>query len=70
MKKTLLTTWLTVAGATLVAVAATDGFVPLFNGRDLTGWVNVNCAPETWSVREGVIHCTGQPTGALRTPRQ
>ena len=26
-----------------------DGFVPLFNGHDLTGWVNVNCAPETWS---------------------
>ncbi len=47
-----------------------DGFVPLFNGRDLTGWVNANCAPETWSVRDGMIHCTGQPTGALRTERQ
>ena len=45
-------------------------FVPLFNGRDLTGWRNVNCAPETWSVQEGVIYCTGHPTGALRTPRQ
>src|SRR5689334_1419979 len=47
-----------------------DGFVPLFNGRDLSGWVNANCAPETWSVREGMIHCTGRPTGALRTERQ
>ena len=47
-----------------------DGFVPLFNGRDLAGWVNANCAPETWSVREGMIHCTGHPTGALRTERQ
>ena len=47
-----------------------DGFVPLFNGRDLTGWVNANCAPETWSVRDGLIHCTGHPTGALRTARQ
>jgi hypothetical protein len=59
----------------LVAVVAAqaadnDGFVPLFNGRDLTGWVNANCAPETWSVRDGLIHCTGQPTGALRTERQ
>lgn len=45
-------------------------FVPLFNGNDLTGWTNVNCAPETWSVREGMIHCTGLPTGALRTTRQ
>lgn len=53
------------------ALAADDaGFVPLFNGRDLTGWVNANCAPETWSVRDGVIHCTGRPTGALRTVRQ
>ena len=24
----------------------------LFNGKDLTGWVNVNTAPDTWSVRD------------------
>src|SRR5947207_3676390 len=47
-----------------------EGFVPLFNGHDLTGWVNANCAPETWSVRDGMIHCTGHPTGAMRTERQ
>ena len=45
-------------------------FTPLFNGRDLEGWVNVNCAPDTWSAKDGVIHCTGKPTGALRTVRQ
>ena len=57
--------------AVLSAQAADEErFVPLFNGRDLTGWVNANCAPETWRVREGVIHCTGRPTGALRTTRQ
>ncbi len=50
--------------------ADADGFVPLFNGKDLTGWVNANCAPETWSVRDGMIHCTGIPTGAMRTVRQ
>lgn len=50
--------------------AAEASFVSMFNGRDLTGWVNANCAPETWSVREGVIHCTGRPTGAMRTTRQ
>src|SRR4051812_18939743 len=47
-----------------------DGFVPLFNGRDLSGWVNANCAPETWSVTNGMIHCTGHPTGAMRTDKQ
>ena len=53
-----------------VFAADEQGFVPLFNGRDLSGWVNANCAPETWSVRDGLIHCTGRPTGALRTTRQ
>lgn len=60
--------FLTILGRALAA--DNDGFVPLFNGRDLTGWVNANCAPETWSVRDGMIHCTGQPIGALRTERQ
>jgi hypothetical protein len=50
-------------------VAADDGWVNLFNGKDLSNWVNVNCAPETWTVADGVIQCTGKPTGALRTPR-
>src|SRR5258706_4037983 len=35
------------------------GFIPLFNGRDLSGWVNVNCAPSTYTVRDGMIFCTG-----------
>ena len=47
-----------------------SGFVDLFDGKTLDGWVNVNCRKDTWSVREGLIYCTGQPTGALRTPRQ
>jgi hypothetical protein len=49
--------------------AAGDGFVPLFNARDLDGWVNVNCAPETWTVRDGMVACTGVPTGVLRTEK-
>jgi hypothetical protein len=47
-----------------------DGFTSLFNGKDLSGWVNMNTAPGTWSVRDGIIVCTGQPTGLLRTDRQ
>ncbi len=42
----------------------------LFNGKDLSGWVNVNCAPDTWSVKDGEIVCTGQPIGVMRTDRQ
>lgn len=52
------------------AAAEDDGFVPLFNGTNLDGWVNINGTPETWSVTNGMIHCTGLPTGAMRTPRQ
>ena len=31
-----------------------DGFRPLFNGKDLSGWVPVNTAPSTWSVKDGL----------------
>ena len=46
------------------------GFLPLFNNKDLSGWVNVNCAPSTWTVRDNMIICTGIPTGVLRTEKQ
>ena len=52
------------------AFADDESFKPMFNGRDLSGWVNVNCSPETWSVRDGMIACTGRPVGAMRTERQ
>lgn len=47
-----------------------EGFRPLFNGTDLTGWVNVNTAPGTFFVKDGQIVTTGKPTGFLRTDRQ
>jgi 3-keto-disaccharide hydrolase len=52
------------------AGAADDGFTPLFNGKDLTGWVPVQVAPTTFTVRDGMIVCTGVPTGVMRTDRQ
>jgi len=47
------------------AAAQQSRAIDLFNGKDLTGWVNVNCAPTTWTVREGMIVCSGQPRGPL-----
>ena len=45
--------------------------VELFNGKDFTGWtfcMKSNASPAlTWSVTDGVIHCTGKPGGYLRT---
>ncbi|MCY2953911.1 MAG: DUF1080 domain-containing protein [Planctomycetota bacterium] len=46
------------------------GFIPLFSGKDLAGWVNVNCAPGTFTVRDGIIVSTGIPTGVMRTAKQ
>ena len=43
--------------------------VPLFNGKDLTGWHNINCAPTTWTVKDGAIYSTGAPICELRTER-
>jgi len=46
----------------------------LWNGRDFAGWklfipdekVNVN---DVWSVKDGVIRCTGKPNGYMRTEK-
>ena len=42
----------------------------LFNGKDLSGWVNVNTAADTWSVRDGLLVCSGHPIGVMRTEKQ
>ncbi|MES2595753.1 MAG: DUF1080 domain-containing protein [Verrucomicrobiota bacterium] len=54
----------------LGACGAEKPFVPMFQPKSLDGWVNANCAPETWTIKDGVISCTGKPTGALRTAKQ
>jgi len=60
------------AAASLTAAEPTtpDGYVSMFNGKDLTGWVNVNCHPDTFYVKDGMIITTGKPTGFLRTDKQ
>ena len=45
------------------------GFRDLFNGKDLTGWVNVNTAPDTWFVENGELICKGLPIGVMRSDR-
>lgn len=60
-------------------VSAAD-FVPVFNGKDLTGWKATMRPPkdkpdakldpaDTWSVKAGVLHCTGKPNGYLATEK-
>jgi hypothetical protein len=44
-------------------------FRDLFNGKDLTGWVLPAGAEKTWSVRDGVLVCSGRPNGVMKTDR-
>lgn len=70
----LISFTLALAGFTLLQLVAraadAPSFRPLFNGRDLSGWVNVNTAPDTWSVRDGLLVCKGQPIGVMRSEKQ
>ena len=42
----------------------------LFNGKDLSGWIDVNTSPETWYVKDGLLICKGLPIGVMRSDRQ
>lgn len=45
-------------------------FRPLFNGKNLNGWVDVNTSKETWKVKNGTLICSGKPIGVMRSDRQ
>ncbi len=59
-------------------LAAEEGFEPIFNGRDLDGWVIESHADSeihpdgrpVWSVKEGAIDCDGLGFGFLRYARE
>ncbi|EMI18283.1 secreted protein containing DUF1080 [Rhodopirellula maiorica SM1] len=63
----LLFSWIV---GTTPALSEDLQFRDLFNGEDLTGWVDVNTSPETWSVKDGLLVCTGQPIGVMRSDCQ
>ncbi len=68
----------------IVAAAMAIGFFaqadgaeprPLFNGKDLDGWVaeGANIAADggaVWSVKDGMLHCAGKGFGFLRYDRR
>jgi hypothetical protein len=56
--------------APLVLCAQAPSFQPLFNGKDLNGWVNVNTDPDTWSVKDGLLLSTGKPIGVMRSEKE
>lgn len=44
-----------------------EGFTPLFNGRDFSGFQFAVTPPSVWQVQNGVIVCAGRPNGYLYT---
>jgi hypothetical protein len=50
--------------ATLAAQPRPE-WTPLFNGKDLTGWTNINTDPDTWFVKDGMLRTTGKPLGVM-----
>jgi len=62
-----------VLGARSAAAAAEE--IELFNGKDLTGWSFRSPDPnakmeDTFSVKDGVLRCTGRPAGYLQTDKK
>ena len=47
--------------------ACIDGTGPGWRALGEDDFVPVNCNPETWTWKDGVVHCTGRPVGVIRT---
>ena len=47
-----------------------SAFRDLFNGKDLSGWINVNTDKSTWRVENGELICSGHPIGVMRSDKQ
>ena len=74
MKKSLmvlmLTACLLILAGQQTRTAPLPQFKSLFNGKDHSGWVPVNTAPDTWTVRDGLLICSGHPIGVMRSEKQ
>ena len=46
-----------------------DGTGPGWKELVEDDFTDVNCDPETWTWKDGVIHCTGKPVGVIRTKK-
>ena len=67
--RTLSFVLLSLPSSSALKAEDSEGFKPLFNGKDLSGWVPCNVAADTFSVKEGMIVTTGTPIGFMRTER-
>jgi hypothetical protein len=64
-----LVTWLPCAGQEVEDKEKAEGFVPLFNGKDLAGWKQYAGKPGVWTAEDGMVVCRGGGGGWLGTTR-
>jgi formylglycine-generating enzyme required for sulfatase activity len=57
------------AGRDVPTPSESEGFQPLFNGMDLTGWKSAKPRQSSWRVKDGVLIGSGQPVGNLYSER-
>ncbi len=50
--------------------AFVDGNGPGWRLLGEADFINVNCAPDTWKWKDGLLTCTGEPIGVMRTQKQ
>jgi hypothetical protein len=72
--KITLTFLLLISGGCVLLSDVSASGADLFNGKDFSGWAffeRGNTDPiNTWSISDGLIHCTGKPNGYLRTEKK
>ena len=54
-------------GPSVLPKAFLDGTGPGWRALGEDDFAKVNCDPETWTWKDGVVHCTGRPVGVIRT---
>jgi hypothetical protein len=71
-----LTLTVALLASVFVNAFAADAITPtakteLFNGKDTVGWVvfPAETSKDTWSIKDGILACTGKPSGFLRTEK-
>ncbi|MCX8037620.1 MAG: DUF1080 domain-containing protein [Candidatus Sumerlaeia bacterium] len=50
--------------------ASEPQWIPLFNGKDLSGWKEISKKPGAWKVEDGILRCSGGEGGWLSTDKE
>lgn len=69
MIRLVLAVWLALTCTGLASAQTSEGFTPLFNGKDLAGWKATGKA-DVWGAENGVLYVAGGGGGWLLTEKE